>query len=60
MISDNRFKNDVLIIGESGSTLSLTSVTLDSAGTYHCRASTDSQGVRSTDAILTVKGKVIY
>ena len=52
-----RFKDGLQIAGESGSTLSLTSVTLASAGSYRCRANTISQGVYSSEATLTVKGK---
>ena len=48
------------ILGETNSTLLLTSITLDSAATYNCRASTDSSGVRSTDAVLTVKGTHVF
>ena len=54
-----RFKDGLQIAGESGSTLSLTSVTLASAGSYRCRANTESRGIYSSEATLTVKGKVI-
>ena len=52
-----RFKNGIQIAGESGSTLSLTGLSLNDAGGYRCRANTESKAIYSSEAILTVKGK---